>query len=96
MEHQSIIEIQKAIGEGRYPLLLETRDGEAIERPYKLTESTRVEVFCRLILWLTQIEVDTALEAWGRDYPRGGYHYTFSGNRGELIQVAIPPEPTQY
>lgn len=95
MEHQAIIEIQKAIGEGRYPLLLETRDGEAIERPYKLTESTRVEVFCRLILWLTQIEVDTALDAWGRDYPRGGYHYTFSGDRGELIQVAIPA-PHEY
>lgn len=90
MEHQAIIEIQKTIGEGRYPVMLETRDGEAIERPYKLTESTRVEVFCRLILWLTQIEIDTALEAWGRDYPRGGYHYTFAGNLGELIQVAIP------
>ena len=95
MEHQSIIEIQKAIGEGRYPVMLETRDGESIERPYKLTESTRVEVFCRLILWLTQIEVDTALEAWGRDYPRGGYHYTFAGVEGELIQVAIPA-PHQY
>nr|DAQ01952.1 MAG TPA: hypothetical protein [Caudoviricetes sp.] len=94
MEHQAIIEIQKAIGEGRYPLLLETRDGEAIERPYKLTESTRAEVFCGLIR-LTQIEVDTALEAWGRDYPRGGYHYTFAGDRGELIQVAIPA-PHKY
>ena len=85
----------KAIGDGRYPLMLETRDGVAIESPYKLRECTRAEVFYEL-MWLTQIEIDTALEAWGRDYPRGGYHYTFSGNRGELIQVAIPPEPTQY
>ena len=94
MEHQAIIEIHKAIGEGRYPLLLETRDGEAIERPYKLTESTRAEVFCGLMR-LDEIEVDTALEAWGRDYPRGGYHYTYSGHLGELIQVAIPAPP-QY
>lgn len=94
MEHQSIIEILKAIGEGRYPIMLETRDGVAIESPYKLREGTRAEVFYRL-MWLTQIEVDTALEAWGRDYPRGGYHYTFSGDRGELIQVAIPA-PHEY
>jgi hypothetical protein len=94
MEHQAIIEILKAIGEGLYPLLLETRDGVAIESPYKLREGTRAEVFYRL-MWLTQIEVDTALEAWGRDYPRGGYHYTYSGNLGELIQVAIPA-PHQY
>lgn len=94
MEYQEIIEIQKAIGEGRYPLLLETRDGVAIERPYKLTESTRVEVFCRL-MWFAQIEIDTALEAWGRNYPRGGYHYTFAGVENELIQVAIPA-PHQY
>ena len=95
MEHQSIIEILKAIGEGRYPVMLETRDGVAVERPYKLRDGARAEVFYGL-MWLTEIEVDTALEAWGRDYPRGGYHYTYSGNRGELIQVAIPPEPTQY
>ena len=94
MEHQAIIEILKAIGDGRYPLLLETRDGEAIESPYKLREGTRAEVFYRL-MWLTQIEVDTALEAWGRDYPRGGYHYTFAGVENELIQVAIPAPP-QY
>lgn len=94
MEHQSIIEILKAIDEGRYPLLLETRDGEAIERPYKLREGTRAEVFYRLMRF-DQIEVDTALEAWGRDYPRGGYHYTFAGVENELIQVAIPA-PHEY
>ena len=94
MEHQSIIEIQKAIGEGRYPLMLETRDGVAIERPYKLRDGARAEVFYGL-MWLDEIEVDTALEAWEDDYPQGGYHYTYSGNRGELIQVAIPA-PHQY
>lgn len=94
MEHQAIIEIQKAIGEGRYPLMLETLDGVAIDRPTKLHEGTRAEIFCGLMR-LAQIEVDTALEAWGRDYPRGGYHYTFSGDRGELIQVAIPA-PHEY
>lgn len=85
----------KAIGEGRYPLLLEIRVGyHAIERPYKLTESTQAKVFYRL-MWFTQIESGTAIEAWGRDYPRGGYHYTFAGPGDELIQVAIPA-PHQY
>ena len=45
MEHQAIIEMLKAIGDGRYPLMLETRDGVAIESPYKLREGTRAEVF---------------------------------------------------
>ena len=94
MEHQSIIEIIKAIGEGRYPLMLETKDGVAIEGPCELREGTRAEVFYEL-MWLTQIEIDTALESWGRSYPRGGYHYTYLGRQGELIQVAIPA-PTQY
>ena len=74
--------------------MLETKDGVAIEGPCELRDGARAEVFYGL-MWLDEIEVDTALEAWGRDYPRGGYHYTYSGNRGELIQVAIPA-PHEY
>lgn len=94
MEHQSIIEIIKAIGEGRYPLMLETKDGVAIEGPCELRDGTQAKVFC-MLMRLSQIEIDTALESWGRSYPRGGYHYTYLGRQGELIQVAIPA-PHEY
>lgn len=79
----------KAIGERRYPLMLETRCGSAIGSPYMFIESTPAERFCEL-MQLTQIEVDTVLAEWKHDYPGGGYHYTFSGDIDELIQVAIP------